>query len=51
VLPAHAVPSSARADEAPSTGWAFVARLRFVDGHEATLRFPVRVHAQAAAAG
>jgi hypothetical protein len=49
VLPAHAVPSSARADEAPSTGWAFVARLRFVDGHEATLRFPVRVHAAAGA--
>jgi hypothetical protein len=49
VLPAHAIPSTTRADEAPSTGWAFVARLRFVDGHVATLRFPVRVHAAAGA--
>ncbi len=49
VLPAHAVASSTRADDAPRTAWAFVARLRFTDGHEATLRFPVRVHAAGAA--
>ncbi|MDF1502723.1 DUF3592 domain-containing protein [Roseisolibacter sp. H3M3-2] len=44
VLPAHAIASSTRPDETPRTAWAFVARLRFTDGHEATLRFPVRVH-------
>lgn len=45
VVPAAAVASTLRADEPQRTGWAFVARLRFVDGHQATLRFPVRVRA------
>lgn len=44
VVPATAAPSTLRADEPQRTAWAFVATLRFVDGHAATLRFPVRVH-------
>ncbi len=44
VIPDAAPPSTLRAEEATRTTWAFVADLRFADGHEATLRFPVRVH-------
>jgi hypothetical protein len=45
-IPDAAPPSTLRAEEPTRTTWAFVADLRFADGHEATLRFPVRVHAR-----
>jgi hypothetical protein len=47
VIPDAAPPSTVRAGEPTRTTWAFVADLRFADGHQATLRFPVRVHARA----
>jgi hypothetical protein len=43
-LPASAPPSSIAKQDPERTTWAFTARLRFIDGHEAGLRFPVRVH-------
>jgi hypothetical protein len=46
-LPASVTPSSVDDAGPVRTIWGFIATLRFDDGHEVELRFPVRVHAAA----